>query len=207
MTDAKKTTGPKRSGKADQEQEETAPEGDVEIIEDGADADDSDAIEVEPEVRIHALDDEVDELADQNAVLLDSLKRLKADFDNYRKRMLKEQTRILETAEADLVKKLLPVIDNLERALASASEGEAKGLSEGVAMVLDLMLSVLEKEGLEVIDPQGEPFDPEHHEAMMVVETSECPEDTVVGVVQRGYRFNGLLLRPAMVRVSCPVKA
>ena len=207
MTDAKKTTGPKRSGKADQEQEETAPEGDVEIIEDGADADDSEAIEVEPEVRIHALDDEVDELADQNAVLLDSLKRLKADFDNYRKRMLKEQTRILETAEADLVKKLLPVIDNLERALASASEGEAKGLSEGVAMVLDLMLSVLEKEGLEVIDPQGEPFDPEHHEAMMVVETSDCPEDTVVGVVQRGYRFNGLLLRPAMVRVSCPVKA
>ena len=207
MTDAKKTTGPKRSGKADQGQEETAPEGDVEIIEDGADADDSDAIEVEPEVRIHALDDEVDELADQNAVLLDSLKRLKADFDNYRKRMLKEQTRILETAEADLVKKLLPVIDNLERALASASEGEAKGLSEGVAMVLDLMLSVLEKEGLDVIDPQGEPFDPEHHEAMMVVETSECPEGTVVGVVQKGYRFNGLLLRPAMVRVSCPVKA
>jgi len=207
MTDAKSTTGPRRSGKADQGREETAPEGDVEIIENGADADDSEAIEVEPEVRIHALDEEVDELADQNAVLLDSLKRLKADFDNYRKRMLKEQTRILETAEADLVKKLLPVIDNLERALASASEGEAKGLSEGVAMVLDLMLSVLEKEGLEVIDPQGEPFDPEHHEAMMVVETSECPEDIVVGVVQKGYRFNGLLLRPAMVRVSCPVKA
>ena len=74
-------------------------------------------------------------------------------------------------------------------------------------MVLDLMLSVLEKEGLEVIDPEGEPFDPEHHEAMLVVETSECPEDTVVGVVQKGYRFNGLLLRPAMVRVSCPVQA
>jgi len=207
MTDVKRTTGPARPGKKDQEHTETPSEVDVEIIDDGADVDDSEAIEVEPEVRIHALDDEVGELADQNAELLDSLKRLKADFDNYRKRMLKEQTRILETAEADLVKKLLPAIDNLERALASAPEGEAKGLSEGVAMVLDLMLSVLEKEGLEVIDPEGEPFDPEHHEAMMVVETSECPEDTVVGVVQKGYRFNGLLLRPAMVRVSCPVKA
>src|SRR5450759_362849 len=207
MTDAKKTTGPKRSGKADQEQEETAPEGDVEIIEDGADADDSDAIEVEPEVRIHALDDEVDELADQNAVLLDSLKRLKADFDNYRKRMLKEQTRILETAEADLVKKLLPVIDNLERALDSAEEEESKGLLGGVSMVRELMLDVLTREGLEVIDPTGEPFDPEHHEAMMVVETSECPEDIVVGVVQKGYRFRGVLLRPAMVRVSCPVSS
>ena len=121
--------------------------------------------------------------------------------------MLKEQTRILETAEADLVKKLLPVIDNLERALDSAEEEESKGLLGGVSMVRELMLDVLTREGLEVIDPTGEPFDHEHHEAMMVVETSECPEDTVVGVVQKGYRFRGVLLRPAMVRVSCPVSS
>jgi molecular chaperone GrpE len=146
------------------------------------------------------------ELAAQNAVLLDSLQRLKADFDNYRKRMIKEQTRILETAEADLVKKLLPVIDNLERAIMSAGESGAAGLAEGVGKVLELMLDTLQKEGLEVIDPEGEPFDPEHHEAMMVVETDQCPEDTVVDVIQKGYRFAGVLLRPAMVRVSCPVK-
>lgn len=182
-------------------------EEEIEVIEGGRDADDTEAVEVEPEERIHSLDAEVDELADQNAVLLDSLKRLKADFDNYRKRMLKEQTRILETAEADLVKKLLPVIDNLERALDSAEEEESKGLLGGVSMVRELMLDVLTREGLEVIDPTGEPFDPEHHEAMMVVETSECPEDTVVGVVQKGYRFRGVLLRPAMVRVSCPVSS
>jgi len=208
MTDAKKTAGPRGSDKSGREDSKaTPPEDEVEIIDNGADADDTEAIEVEPEERIHALDEEVDEFAEQNAMLLDSLKRLKADFDNYRKRMLKEQTRILETAEADLITKLLPVIDNLQRALESAGVGEASGLGEGVAMVLELMLSVLAKEGLEVIDPAGEPFDPEHHEAMMVVETSECPEGTVVGVVQKGYRFNGLLLRPAMVRVSCPVKA
>jgi molecular chaperone GrpE len=208
MTDAKKTAGPRGSDKSGREDSKaTPPEDEVEIIDNGADADDTEAIEVEPEERIHALDEEVDEFAEQNAMLLDSLKRLKADFDNYRKRMLKEQTRILETAEADLITKLLPVIDNLQRALESAGVGEASGLGEGVAMVLELMLSVLAKEGLEVIDPQDEPFDPEHHEAMMVVETSECPEGTVVGVVQKGYRFNGLLLRPAMVRVSCPVKA
>lgn len=179
---------------------------DVEIIEGGSDADDTEAIEVEPEERIHVLDEEVDELADEKAVLLDGLQRLKADFDNYRKRMLKEQTRILETAEADLLKKLLPVMDNLERALSSSSEGDAKGLREGVGKVLELMLDILSKEGLEAIDPGGEQFDPEHHEAMMVVETSECPEGTVVDVVQKGYRFNGVLLRPAMVRVACPVK-
>jgi molecular chaperone GrpE len=180
-------------------------EADVEVIEGGT-SDETEALEVEPEERIHVLDTEVEELADQNAVLLDSLRRLKADFDNYRKRMVKEQTHILETAEAELIGKLLPVIDNLERALASATDEESTGLREGVAMVLELMLGILAREGLETIDPEGEPFDPEMHEAMMVVETEECPEDTIVGVVQRGYRFRGVLLRPAMVRVSCPVK-
>jgi molecular chaperone GrpE len=120
--------------------------------------------------------------------------------------MVKEQTRILETGEAGLVKKLLPVIDNLERALASAREAEADGLSEGVAKVLELMMAILTKDGLEVINPEGEPFDPEHHEAMMVVETDDCPEDTVVDVIQKGYRFGGVMLRPAMVRVSCRTK-
>lgn len=164
------------------------------------------AVEVEPEERIESLGEDVEELTGQNAVLLDSLKRLKADFDNYRKRMVREQTHILETAEADLIRKLLPVIDNLERAVQSAQDTESAGLVEGVAKVLELMIDTLEREGLEVIDPGGEPFDPEHHEAMMVVETDECPEDTVTDVVQKGYRFSGVLLRPAMVRVSCPVK-
>jgi molecular chaperone GrpE len=208
MSEAK---GPKKPAREEAKNktgaDPAAEEDEIEVIEGGRDADDTEAMEVEPEERIHSLDVEVDELADQNAVLLDSLKRLKADFDNYRKRMLKEQTRILETAETDLIKKMLPVIDNLERALDSAHDTESKGLRDGVSMVLELMLGVLTKEGLEVIDPGGEPFDPEHHEAMMVVETSECPEDTVVGVVQKGYRFRGVLLRPAMVRVSCPVKS
>jgi molecular chaperone GrpE len=167
---------------------------------------DADALEIDSEERIETLSEDVEELAAQNAMLLDSLKRLKADFDNYRKRMVKEQTRILETAEAGLVKKLLPVIDNLERALASADGAAADGLREGVAKVLELMLDTLAREGLEVIDPEGEPFDPEHHEAMMVVETDECPEDTITDVIQKGYRFEGALLRPAMVRVSCPLK-
>lgn len=176
--------------------EQGLPEGDVEV-------------DIEPDIKVEG---EVVEMEDdgcettESEELLDSLMRLKADFENYRKRMMREQTRIVETAEADLVRRLLPVIDNLERALENAGEGEPQGLRNGVEMVLDQMMEVLGKEGLEVIDPQGEPFDPEHHEAMMVVETGECPEDTVIDVVQRGFRFRGILLRPAMVSVSCPVK-
>jgi molecular chaperone GrpE len=200
-----KASGPKDGASTDTGNKgASASDDEVEVIEGGIDADDTEAMEVEPEERIHALDSEVDELADDKAMLLDSLQRLKADFDNYRKRMLREQTRILETAEADMVKKLLPVLDNLERALSSSTEADGKGLRDGVALVLGMMTDTLVKEGLEVIDPDGEQFDPEHHEAMMVVATDECPEGTVVDVVQKGYRFNGVLLRPAMVRVACP---
>jgi molecular chaperone GrpE len=170
------------------------PKVDMEVVEGNDEPYDEEALQVEEAERVEILTGDVEELANQNAVLLDSLKRLKADFDNYRKRMVREQTRILETAEAALIKKLLPVIDNLERALSSARETEADALSEGVERVL------------EMIDPEGEPFDPEHHEAMMVVETDDCPEDTVIDVVQKGYRFGGVMLRPAMVRVSCSVK-
>ena len=179
---------------------------DGEVVEGNEKSYDGEALQVDEGERVESLTEDVEELADQNAVLLDNLKSLKADFDNYRKRMVKEQTRILETGEAGLVKKLLPVIDNLERALASAREAEAEGLSEGVAKVLELMMDILTKDGLEVINPEGEPFDPEHHEAMMVVETDDCPEDTVVDVIQKGYRFGEVMLRPAMVRVSCRTK-
>ena len=139
----------------------------------------------------------------RNAELLDSLQRLKAEFDNYRKRMLKEQTRILETAESGLIKKLLPVIDNLERALENADDSSpTKALKQGVSMVREQFVDTLEKEGLEVIEGTGEPFDPEQEEAVMVVDAPGQPEGTVVDVTQKGYRFNGTLVRPAMVTVA-----
>lgn len=169
-------------------------------------AEEPEVVEEDIEEEVHQAVGAAGELAAENAELLDRLRRLQADFENYRKRMLKEQTRIVETAEADLVKKLLAVIDNLERALANPVPADARGLYDGVKMVLDQFTDILTREGLEVIDPDGELFDPEHHEAFMVVETDDCPEDTVVEVSQKGYRFRGILLRPAMVKVSCPVK-
>lgn len=171
-------------------EQELIEDAEVEIIEEDIDA---------------AAESAAEEPAFEKEKLLNSLMSLKADFENYRKRMLKEQTRILETAEADLIRKLLPVVDNLERALAAEDSKEKNTLREGVQMVLDQMLEIFNKEGLEEIDPEGEPFNPEHHEAMMVVETDKCPENQVVEVVQKGYRFRSLLIRPAMVKVSCAV--
>ncbi len=133
---------------------------------------------------------------------LDDLKRLQAEFDNYRKRMIREQASIIEMANEDLVGKLLPVIDNLERAIASAEQGASEGLAEGVRMVRDQMVEVLEGEGLEEINPHGHPFDYNVCEAVSTVLTDDHEDETVVEVHQKGYKWKDRLLRPAMATVS-----
>ncbi|MDD5448886.1 MAG: nucleotide exchange factor GrpE, partial [Actinomycetota bacterium] len=123
----------------------------------------------EESAKSKALSEREEELKRENEKLMDAFLRLKADFENYRKRMIREQTRIVETAEAGLVKKLLPVLDNLERAMLNADDKRKNtdsALLDGVKMIYGQFLDVLEKEGLEIINPQGEPFDPEEHEAM-----------------------------------------
>jgi len=96
------------------------------------------------------------------------------------------------------------VIDNLERALASANadEGASSGISEGVELTLKSLLDVLTKFKVEQIDPHGEPFDPQNHQAMTMIENPDAEPNTVLNVMQKGYSLNGRLLRPAMVIVS-----
>ncbi len=134
---------------------------------------------------------------------LESLQRMKAEFENYRKRMVREQTHFLETANADLVTKLLPVLDDLELALQHAVEsGVADGLTDGLRLVYVKFLELLKKEGLEEINPEGSPFDPQEAEAMMAVPSADHEDCTVLQVLKKGYRWRGKLLRPAMVTVS-----
>lgn len=132
---------------------------------------------------------------------LDDAQREKAEHANYRKRMVREQTRIIEQANRSLVAELLPVIDNLEKAL-EASQGRGDGLSEGVRMVYGQLMSLLEKEGLEEVNPHGHPFDPEVCEAVMAVVSDDHEDETVVEVHQKGYKYKGNLLRPARATVS-----
>jgi molecular chaperone GrpE len=136
---------------------------------------------------------------------LELAQRTQADFENYRKRAAKDAATAGERAKAGLVRELLPVLDNLERALATAvhDDGDASPVVEGVRLVRADLAGVLERSGVEAFDPAGEPFDPTVHEALS---TRPAPEGThpgiVMDVVEKGYRLNDTVLRPARVVVS-----
>ena len=125
--------------------------------------------------------------------------RIQADFENYRKRAAREAAAAGERAKSGLVRELLPIVDNLERALASAEEGE-QHLAEGVRLVHSELIAVLERNGIQQFDPAGEKFDPAEHEALSVRDEGEA--GLVLDVVEKGYRTNGSVLRPARVVVS-----
>jgi molecular chaperone GrpE len=128
---------------------------------------------------------------------LDSMRRMKAELDNSRKRQERERTRLVQLASERLVKELLPVLDNLERALEV--EGDIR---MGVEATREQLLAVLEGEGLAPVASDGESFDPAVHEAVMGQPSEEHEEDTVIMTLERGYILNGKPIRPAKVIVA-----
>jgi molecular chaperone GrpE len=131
---------------------------------------------------------------------LADLQRVAADFDNYRKRSARDQEALVARAHERLVKQLLPVLDNLERALVAATEHEEEMVLEGVELVVRELHEALRKEGLEEIETDGR-FDPHVHEALLT-QPSEAEEGSVIEVLQKGYRLGDRVLRPARVVVS-----
>jgi molecular chaperone GrpE len=142
---------------------------------------------------------EPEEAAEQSEDYLALAQRIQADFENYRKRAAREVAAAGERARSGLIRELLPIVDNLERALASAEEGE-QHLAEGVRLVHSELIAVLERNGIEQFDPVGDRFDPSVHEALSV--RTEGESGVVLDVVEKGYRANGTVLRPARVVVS-----
>jgi molecular chaperone GrpE len=149
----------------------------------------------ELEERLAALEAERDEH-------LNDLKRVAADFENYRKRVARDQEGLVARAHERLVKELLPVLDDLERALAAAEEHEEAKLEEGVRLVHEELKSALKREGLAEIETNGR-FDPHVHEALLS-QPSEAEEGSVLEVVQKGYRLGDRVVRPARVVVAGP---
>jgi molecular chaperone GrpE len=134
---------------------------------------------------------------------LDDLRRLQADFDNYRKRTLREQTARTASASQALVARLLPVLDNFELAVSAAERSrDFDRMLKGVEMVFGELREVLESEGLVRIEAEGKPFDPERHEAVIAVEEEDTEPGMVVDIVRAGYELRGKVLRPAMVKVA-----
>jgi molecular chaperone GrpE len=131
---------------------------------------------------------------------LNDLKRLAAEFENYRKRVAREQESLSVRATERLVKELLPIVDDLERALEAAEQHEEAKLEEGVRLVQRQLASVLEREGLVEIDTNGR-FDPHFHEALLS-QPSEADEGSVIEVLQKGYKLGDHVLRPARVVVA-----
>ncbi|GAB6173329.1 nucleotide exchange factor GrpE [Paradesulfitobacterium aromaticivorans] len=131
------------------------------------------------------------------------LQRLQAEFDNFRKRTLKEKEELVKYASERVVGELLPVIDNFERALEAAKNSQDfAALAQGVEMIFRQLNGVLGKEGLAEIEAVGQAFDPNLHEAIMQVDSEEHPANTVVEEVQKGYYLKDKVLRPSMVKVS-----
>jgi len=144
----------------------------------------------------------LDEARAQAASYLEDLKRLKAEFENYRKRMVREQTGMIERASASVVERLLPILDNFELALMAADRTkDYESMVRGVEMVYGELLEVLKREGLERIESLNKPFDPELHEAVMHAE-GEGDEIVVLDEMRPGYKLGGRVIRPAMVKVG-----
>jgi molecular chaperone GrpE len=137
--------------------------------------------------------------------LQDRLLRLQAEFENWKKRAAREKADFLKFANEELILKLLPVLDNLDRAILSApAEGPGAALRDGVEMTARLFRSTLERAGVTAVQALGQPFDPSVHQAVAQVEAAGAEDPVVVEEVQKGYLLEGRVLRPAMVKVSRP---
>jgi len=133
----------------------------------------------------------------------DRLLRLQAEFENFKKRLAREKAEYLKFAHEGLVGEFLPVLDNLERAIASArAEAGSTPLLEGIEMIGRLFRTVLEKAGVKPMEVVGQPFDPGYHQAVAQVESAHGEVNVVVEEIRKGYLMEGRVLRPAMVKVS-----
>ena len=161
------------------------------------------AEEVTDEMSEEASPDELlKEIVKEDEAVLNRLVRLQADFENFKKRSQKEKTEMYQFASENFATKLLPVMDNLERAEAALSDAseEVKGYVDGLEMVFKQLKDVLKEEGLEEIVCEGS-FDPNLHHGVAVGEDDEKEDQDIMDVFQKGYKFKGKVIRPAMVKV------
>jgi molecular chaperone GrpE len=186
------------TGKKHRKDKEPEPEEGLVEIKGGGEGEpgESGAAGYEPRPEIDVVRDELEEA-------MDKYLRALADFDNYRKRVAREKEQYIQCANEDLIKSLLEVVDNLERALeASAEHTNYDALAKGVDLTLQRLKEILTTEGLCHIECVGLPFDPNYHEAVMAMEKEGAESETVIEETQKGYTLKGKVIRPSKVVVS-----
>jgi molecular chaperone GrpE len=162
----------------------------------------ADAQELALEVEGGISRQEYERVSNERDALLDRLARLQAEFENARKRNVREQADFREYATAEAVKSFLPVLDNFNLALRSQKDSNDAALRSGMELIRKQLEDVLSRMGVQPIPAQGQPFDPRVHEAIEMVESSDHDDHEVIDELQRGYKLKDRLLRPAMVRVA-----
>ena len=185
--------------------EQRSPTGEEEVV-DAEVVDDPSAQEADGDGAAEVVERDLDELGAakrERDEYLELAQRTRADFENYRRRVARETSEALARGKAELARDVLPVIDNLERALESGSDpGAHEALVKGVGLVLDELRAKLGSAGVESFDPTGEKFDPQLHEALSAHPAAGKEAGIVLETMQKGYRLNGQVLRPAKVVVS-----
>ena len=185
MTSPSDAGGPAPSGSADA----------------GGDAPLDDVFAADEREAAAVVESDLAQLESERSELVDTLRRVQADFENYRKRVIREQTALVDRATERLIEDLFPVLDSFESALAHASNAEGpEKIVDGVNGIRAQLVAVLEKNGLERIEAEGAPFDPNEHEA--VLQDDGDAEPRVAETMRTGYRLKGRVVRPAMVRVT-----
>ncbi len=177
-------------------QKDSNPSEKVEIVQP------SEVLFAEQQTIIQTLKQELQESKKKNSELQDSVRRIAADFDNYKKWVAKERQTIERTAAESLIKKLLDVYESLEKAICSGKNTAESNIVEGVKLIYKEFSRILKSEGLEPIHAVGAPLDVYKHEVLMRKVNNDVPENTVLEEIQRGYVLNTFVLRPSKVVVS-----
>jgi molecular chaperone GrpE len=157
--------------------------------------------------RLRKKEHELKDLKRDLADFKDKYLRMAAEMDNQRKRLDREKSDYFQFALADLLREMLPVYDNFERAVQSLAAAENGAALEGVGLIARQFMDVLRKRGVAEVEAEGRPFDPGVHQAVLSVESADVREAVVGEVYQKGYKLNDRLLRPALVKVIIPVKS
>ena len=196
MKDELKKKDEQKLDEMQQEINEASAEAEAKEVEDQNDAEVDEAAETETSDEAQQLEKLAAELKEKEERVL----RLQADFENFRRRTAKEKEELSAVVTQGILKDMLPLLDNFERAMAAeAKDGEA--FQKGVEMIFTQFGEVLKKNGLEKIETEGQKFDPNFHQAVMRVQNEELEDDDIAQELQKGYMVKGRVIRPSMVQV------